>query len=104
MAINEREVNFVTFTDKTLEIIESKARNTAELRTKQIIETALDAVITTNSKGEIQDWNPKAEQILVGKHPKQKEEISMKQLFLLECVICIIPEWIVTWQPVNLEY
>jgi PAS domain S-box-containing protein len=72
MAINEREVNFVTFTDKTLEIIEGRARNTAELRTKQIIETALDAVITTNSKGEIQDWNPKAEQIFGWKASEAK--------------------------------
>ncbi len=72
MEINEREVNFVTFTDKTLEIIEGKARNTAELRTKQIIETALDAVITTNSKGEIQDWNPKAEQIFGWKASEAK--------------------------------
>jgi PAS domain S-box-containing protein len=72
MEINEREVNFVTFTDKTIEIIEGRARNTAELRTKQIIETALDAVITTNSKGEIQDWNPKAEQIFGWKASEAK--------------------------------
>jgi PAS domain S-box-containing protein len=72
MVLNNREVNFVTFIDKTAEIIEGKARNTAELRTKQIIETALDAVITTNSKGEIQDWNPKAEEIFGWKASEAK--------------------------------
>lgn len=72
MILNDREVNFVTFIDKTAEIIEGKARNTAELRTKQIIETALDAVITTNSKGEIQDWNPKAEEIFGWKASEAK--------------------------------
>ena len=63
MNVDGRRLNFVTFVDKTDEIKLSKARLSAELRTKQIIETALDAVVTTNSKGEIQDWNPKAEEI-----------------------------------------
>lgn len=72
MILNDRKVNFVTFIDKTAEIIEGKARNTAELRTKQIIETALDAVITANSKGEIQDWNPKAEEIFGWKASEAK--------------------------------
>jgi PAS domain S-box-containing protein len=72
MELNNNQITFISFNDKTLAITESKARISAELKTKQIIETALDAVITINSKAEIQIWNPKAEQIFGWKHSEVK--------------------------------
>ena len=73
MELNNKQINFISFNDKTLAITESKARFSAELKTKQIIETALDAIITTNIKGEIQIWNPKAEQIFGWKQSEVKD-------------------------------
>ena len=61
--LNGRKLNFITMVDRTTEIEYSKLRKRAELKAQQIIDTALDAVISTDSKGQIQIWNPKAELI-----------------------------------------
>lgn len=63
MELNGRKLNFITMVDKTAEIQYSKLRKRAELKAQQIIDTALDAVVSTDSKGIIQIWNPKAEMI-----------------------------------------
>lgn len=63
MEFNGRKLNFITMVDRTAEIEYSKLRKRAELKAQQIIDTALDAVISTDSTGLIQIWNPKAELI-----------------------------------------
>ena len=63
MEFNGRKLNFITMVDRTAEIEYSKLRKRAELKAQQIIDTALDAVISTDSTGKIQIWNPKAELI-----------------------------------------
>jgi PAS domain S-box-containing protein len=63
MELNGRKLNFITMVDKTAEIQYSKLRKRAELKAQQIIDTALDAVVSTDSQGIIQIWNPKAEMI-----------------------------------------
>lgn len=63
MELNGRKLNFITMVDKTAEIEYSKLRKRAELKAQQIIDTALDAVVSTDSQGIIQIWNPKAEMI-----------------------------------------
>ncbi|HEX4996753.1 MAG TPA: PAS domain S-box protein, partial [Terriglobia bacterium] len=40
-----------------------KARRQSEERTRRIVETAMDAVVSVNVQGAITDWNPQAEQI-----------------------------------------
>lgn len=56
-------LNFITMVDRTAELEQSKLRKSAELKAQQIIDTALDAVVSTDSEGNIQIWNPKAEKI-----------------------------------------
>jgi PAS domain S-box-containing protein len=56
-------LNFVTFIDRTEEIQAAQAQKNAEDRMRQIIDTSLDCIITTNSNGEIVSWNPKSEEI-----------------------------------------
>jgi PAS domain S-box-containing protein len=63
MEIEGRKLNFLTMIDKTAELHQSKLRKSAELKAQQIIDTALDAVVSTDSQGLIQIWNPKAELI-----------------------------------------
>ncbi|MFN5319319.1 MAG: PAS domain S-box protein [Bacteroidia bacterium] len=59
----ENVLNFVTFIDRTEEIKAAKAQKNAEEQTRQIIDTSLDCIITTNSNGEIIGWNPKSEEV-----------------------------------------
>lgn len=58
-----KTLSFITMVDRTAELEQSKMRKSAELKAQQIIDTALDAVVSTDSEGNIQIWNPKAEKI-----------------------------------------
>jgi PAS domain S-box-containing protein len=63
-----------TIGDKLGQFIERKRAETtlqhSEERTRRIIETALDAIITTDADGIITDWNPQAEQNFGWKRPE----------------------------------
>jgi PAS domain S-box-containing protein len=61
--IGGKTLSFISMVDRTAELEQSKLRKSAELKAQQIIDTALDAVISTDSEGNIQIWNPKAEKI-----------------------------------------
>ena len=63
LEIAGKKLNFITMVDRTAELEQSKLRKSAELKAQQIIDTALDAVVSTDSEGNIQIWNPKAEEI-----------------------------------------